>query len=454
MRRFPFLLAGLLPLALAAGTDAAPSSSPFPPIALSATDRVLVLAPHPDDDILCCGGLIQEAVARHLPVRVVYLTYGDNYEWAFLLYKKHPVVEPKALRDMGLLRRKEALAGEGILGVPPENLVFLGYPDFGTLKIWTNHWGALPPYKSMLTRVTGVPYPNARRPGAGYRGEEILRDLKEILAEFRPTVIFVSHPGDQHPDHRALPLYLNVALWELGKDFHPRLYPYLVHLRHWPEPQGLRPELTLTPPPFFQAMNTWWTSPLDTTALEKKRRALEAHRTQMGKDRRYLDSFLRANELFGSFPVVHADPRSSRPGIGLDRPPDSEPEPAAWAGVEHKSIGVEAGCLVVTARARLPLKRRLNLAIYAFGFRPDQPFAKMPKLRLLVDGTLPHAFDQNRELPAGGVKVNRLADRVTVRIPFALMGNPTKVMVSVRSRYVVFPLDWATWHVVELGPTP
>ena len=33
-------------------------------------DRLLILAPHPDDEVLCCGGLLQQAVAMQRPVRV------------------------------------------------------------------------------------------------------------------------------------------------------------------------------------------------------------------------------------------------------------------------------------------------------------------------------------------------------------------------------------------------
>src|SRR5262249_26957234 len=58
------------------------------PLTLTAQDRILILSPHPDDDILGCAGVIQTAVKTHLPLRVVYLTNGDNYEWAFLRNKK------------------------------------------------------------------------------------------------------------------------------------------------------------------------------------------------------------------------------------------------------------------------------------------------------------------------------------------------------------------------------
>ncbi|MEI6861832.1 MAG: PIG-L family deacetylase, partial [Verrucomicrobiota bacterium] len=48
----------------------------FPPEGLSPASRVTVLAPHPDDEALGTGGLIQQALARGAAVRVVLLTDG------------------------------------------------------------------------------------------------------------------------------------------------------------------------------------------------------------------------------------------------------------------------------------------------------------------------------------------------------------------------------------------
>ena len=57
-------------------------------VELSATDRVLVFAPHPDDEVLGAGGVIQQAVAMHLPIKIVFFTYGDSNQWSFFLYRK------------------------------------------------------------------------------------------------------------------------------------------------------------------------------------------------------------------------------------------------------------------------------------------------------------------------------------------------------------------------------
>ncbi|MCA1808963.1 MAG: PIG-L family deacetylase, partial [Lentisphaerae bacterium] len=211
------------------------------PLELQDNDRIMVLAPHPDDEALAAGGLIQEALARGLPVKVVFLTNGDNNELSFMLYRKRPVLAPAAVRAMGAVRQGEAVMAAAVLGLEPEHLVFLGYPDFGTMSIWEHHWGDVPPFRSMLTHVRAVTYNTALRPGAPYRGEEILKDLESVLRDFRPTLLLLSHPADFNPDHRALYTFTRVALWNLGDAMQPRLYSYLVHFKSWPLPRGYFP---------------------------------------------------------------------------------------------------------------------------------------------------------------------------------------------------------------------
>ena len=179
-------------------------------------DRLLVLAPHPDDEVIGAGGLIQEAVELGVPVKVCFLTMGDNNELAFMFVRKHPVVMPGAVRRMGL--------------DPERDLVFLGYPDFGTLRIWNDHWRDVTPLRSMLTRATSVPYPEARTPGAAYAGEDVLEDLTEVIREFRPTHVALPTAADHNVDHRALYLFARVALWNLeAEGIAPERLAYPVH---------------------------------------------------------------------------------------------------------------------------------------------------------------------------------------------------------------------------------
>jgi len=289
------------------------TSTELSPLELSSSDRVLVLALHPDDETLACGGVIQQCLAMGLPVRVVFLTCGDNNELSFLVYRKHPVLLPRSVRRMGMIRHDEALAAARQLGLAETNLVFFGYPDFGTLRIWIEHWNRQPPLLERLTASRAVPYSMAFRPGAAFKGEEILEDLTALLRDFRPTKVFVSHPADRNPDHQALYLFTRVALWNLAGEVNPEIFPYLVHFERWPQPRGLHPEKTLIPPRALSEHVVWRSFRISPEAVAKKRAALRAHRSQFSYGRRYLLSFVRANELFGDFHSVN----ERRPGTPL-----------------------------------------------------------------------------------------------------------------------------------------
>ena len=50
-----------------------------PSVSVERGERLLVIAPHPDDETLGAGGLIQRVVSAHATVRVVLVTAGDGY---------------------------------------------------------------------------------------------------------------------------------------------------------------------------------------------------------------------------------------------------------------------------------------------------------------------------------------------------------------------------------------
>ena len=434
-----------------------PAIARWPAVSLTPSDRLLILAPHPDDEVLCCGGLLQQAHELHLPVRVVFFTYGDNIQWSFLLYRKHPVLLPVAVQRMGLVRHDEAVAADRLLGVEPDALVFLGYPDFGTLHLWTDHWGDRPPFQSMLTHVTAVPYANALRPGAPYTGEEVLRDLTTVLREFRPTKVFVSHPGDHMPDHRALYLFARVALWDLEPDLRPELYPYLVHFRRWPSPRGYRPAEPLAPPVPFAGPVVWRASRFGGRAVARKHRAIQAHRTQYEASASYLLSFIRPNELFGDFPILplkRLGTAALAPGAG---PPPSElpeqltdEERAVFVGVEDRSVALDGATLVLSLAFSRPLAEAVEASVEVFGYRRDRPFGAMPKIHVQVGALRTLVFDQRRQLPRNAVEVRRQLNALTIRVPLAVLGDPQKILTSARTSLGELPLDWVSWRILDL----
>ena len=432
----------------------------WPALQLSTNDRVMVLAPHPDDEVLGCGGVIQQAVRLHLPVRVVFLTYGDNNQWSFLYYRKHPVLLPSAVREMGVIRHDEAEAADMCLGLSSNALTFLGYPDFSTLHIWSQHWAAEPPHRAMLTRVDAVPYATAFRPGAPHKGEAILADLESVIKEFRPTAVFVTHPADANPDHRAFYLFARVALWDLEPDLRPRLYCYLIHYGTWPQPRGLDTSAGLGPPAEMEADVAWQTFALPPDDVVRKKAALLLHHTQYESASAYLATFVRTNELFGDFAEVPLRDLSvsNTLSTGRSAPPPSgageltEEEAAAFVGIETRTVCREGDELVLTHTFSRPLGKAVEAGIHVFGYRSDRPFKDMPKLHISVSAVGHSIYDQDTLLPLKTLEVIRQAREIEVRIPLSALGDPERILTSARTYLGEVPLDWVSWRVLDVRP--
>ena len=407
------------------------------PVALQDGDRILVLVPHPDDEVLGTGGVLREAVRRGLPLRVVFLTNGDSNEWSFLAYRKRPVLMPGGALAMGSIRHQEALAAASALGVSARDLTFLGYPDYGTLDIWRSHWGPSPPDRGRLTRARAVPYPSAFRPGAPFKGEEILADLETILRDFRPTRIFVSHPADHHPDHAALYLFTRVALWDLQGEVAATVHPFLVHYPGWPRTKGLGPDQELSPPDRLLAGFRWQSRDLDPEAVTAKRLALAAHRTQYGYSASRLLPFVRPNELYGDLtvPVLAAA--------------DAASEPVDLQGLTVRRVRDQ---LEIGMELQEPLTEGSAVSLSALGYRPDVPFAAMPKLEVRIE---PHAWtvrDQGRVLPRAAAWGGAQDRRLVARIPLASLNDPRRLFLQVRTGSRRSALGQTPWWLVELRP--
>jgi LmbE family N-acetylglucosaminyl deacetylase len=403
-------------------------------VQLRDSDRILVLAPHPDDEVLGAGGVLREAVRRGLPARVVFLTSGDSNEWSFLAYRKRPVILPQSVLAMGVLRRQEALAAAAILGVPAGNLSFLGYPDYGTLTIWRTHWGDRPPGRGRLTRATAVPYSTAYRPGAAFKGEEILADLETIVREFRPTRIFVSHPADHHPDHEALYLFTRVALWDLQGTAPARatLHPYLVHYPHWPSEKGFHPSEELRPPAKLATGFCWQTHELDREEIDVKRRALAAHRTQFAYSSSRLLPFVGTVELYGD----------------LDVPPLVAG--GETVNLQDLAVHLTHQELEITGSLVRPLPEGTAVTLYVFGYRPGRLFGTLPKLAIRIGLGSLAVHDQDRLLPHTTVEAQVTGTKIAARIPLAALGDPDRLFLQAETRIRDTSLHQSPWWVLEL----
>lgn len=267
-------------------------------------ERILVIAPHPDDEVIAPGGLTREALASGARVRAVVITCGDGFKKAAALGSRGRTDAASYLR-LGEVRHLECDAALARLGVPPQDRVFLGYPDAGLRSLWEFDWDASQAHRAR-NGATAVPYDYALRPGAPYCGSSLASDLERLIDEYRPTSIVYPDPNDQHPDHRAAAAFVEYALGDLG--FSCRRFTYLAHYGHYPRPWAYLPRLYVRPPAELGETGTEWSSlSLTASAESEKLAAVMCYRSQVRLPHMnvYLRSFVRRNELFGTYAPVH-----------------------------------------------------------------------------------------------------------------------------------------------------
>lgn len=119
--------------------------------------RILIVAPHPDDEVFGCAGLIQHAQEMGVPVDVAIITGGGQSH-----------VDCCNISANELIKQRRALARKAAhtLGLAERNLHFLDYPDGGI------HWNC----------------PETEK-------------FRQLVDKLSPDTIFVPHWGEGWPDH-------------------------------------------------------------------------------------------------------------------------------------------------------------------------------------------------------------------------------------------------------------
>src|SRR5882672_10265920 len=74
------------------------------------TDRIMVLAPHPDDESLAAAGILQRACALGARTRVLFVTDGENNPWAQRAVELRWRIGAADRSRWGMRRRAEALS--------------------------------------------------------------------------------------------------------------------------------------------------------------------------------------------------------------------------------------------------------------------------------------------------------------------------------------------------------
>jgi len=251
---------------------------------------------------------------------------------------------------------------------------------------------------------------------------------------------------------------LRVALWDEGMD-EVLLYPYLIHYLTWPKPKGFHPEKDITPPDALAGDEIWQQYHLTASQLEVKKMALQAHKSQYFSSPRYLLSFVKFNELFGDIPPLRLHLNENVSIISgqkklmttMELPDElNDRERSAFVGVDWKSLRWESQSLNVTIGLSKPLAQDVEASIYFFGYSKNTPFSQMPKINVRLGVLSYSVYDQNRRLDQEVVYVKRSSNDVTITVPLSLLGYPQKILTSARTTLGNFPLDNASWVVVEL----
>lgn len=284
----------------------------YPQKILAKGKKIMILAPHSDDETLMCAGIIAHSLANGAEVKVVLVTNGDHKG-----------------RKMAFTRTKETLAAMACLGLEEKQIIFLGYGDTGkesdsflnrlyqaatdTTLVPSdvgNETYCLPGIREYHYQKFGV---HGRYDRATFRS-----DLEAVIQEFGPDHIFVSSLYETHPDHAMLYKFTVasvIALKRRQPDFSPMLHAYLVHSQDsddvWPTRDPRRSPLVPFPKPATWDTATlldWekrevFTVPLAMQRLPRSKNlkyiTISKYRSQRpSRNHKYLYSYVKKDEVF------------------------------------------------------------------------------------------------------------------------------------------------------------
>jgi LmbE family N-acetylglucosaminyl deacetylase len=125
-------------------------------------DRVVVLAPHPDDETIGCGGVLRQYVLANTPVTIIFISDGRLGDPDLKILGRG--TRPQDQQELADEREEEAKKAAETLGV--SDLIFLHLPD-GNVRATSDS----------------------------------IQALSAQLNRLEPDIVFLPFLADQHPDH-------------------------------------------------------------------------------------------------------------------------------------------------------------------------------------------------------------------------------------------------------------
>ena len=231
------------------------------PLTITSEDRILVIAPHPDDESIGTGGLLQRARAAGAEVRVIFCTSGDDNPWPQRAIEKRVFISTSARLRWAARRRDEARAALRFLLGSDDAALFLNLPDQGITRLLL------------------------------HGGEQTIATLRAEFAALRPTIVVLPSADDAHPDHSATNVLARFAFTGSLAGFGGvsqgcRVFTYVVHRSGNSAPW---PSLLLR---------------LTNAEVRDKRLAILCHETQMALSRRRFTAYARTEEPYDAMPAA------------------------------------------------------------------------------------------------------------------------------------------------------
>lgn len=221
------------------------------PLHLSNRTRLLIFAPHPDDELVGTGALLLAAQRGRAHTAVVVLSDGNGPSATRMLHQW------STSASLGKKRIHESASGLARLKVAARQY-FLHLDDGKILDRYVRE-----------RQWTG----------------SIEAQLSPIVRRERPTMMVFPTPSDSHLDHRATAL-LGLVLSAL-LSHPPQRLGYLVHYGFWP----LVPMVEMRPPSNLDHAYRWLSVSLHPSETQRLRTALAAHRSQLAVAALYLYRF-------------------------------------------------------------------------------------------------------------------------------------------------------------------
>ncbi len=263
----------------------------------STAAKILVVAPHPDDEALMFSGVIYSALSRGEQVKVVLMTNGDLNGVT-----------------VGNTRQDETVSAMvNSLGMQESNIIFLGYPDAGLTVIYNSYTLS----GDIYSAANGQSSTYGRR-GLGstdyhyyisgahatYNRQNILSDLKSVITDFQPDNIFLTNQNDLHPDHSTTYLFVVDALNDISSsnpNYKPIIHSTIIHGgndSNWP--------LTMNPATNFNSPPNLGSTPLLWNYRESIKLPFTMQNEEIANNLKY-NTILKYSSQLNPFP----DPRNN-----------------------------------------------------------------------------------------------------------------------------------------------